>query len=1746
MERVKCDECHKTFGAKKDLVKHIKSFHEKEEHKCELCHKTFNRKDSLRRHQVTCNGRSAKHSILKKPAQSQERFECGECQKTYGLKKHLVRHIKAAHETEEYPCERCLKSFNRKENLKCHQVTCKLKCPRCEEQFIERADLVEHMKLCPLPSCDICKTTFESKTQLRNHGKKHEKKSNKRKATPIPSSSKKRKISAFTCNICTDNFERRQELFQHHIHAHANLDAWTTQYIEPDFEDEKLNDIIRTHASIITLDHVISDTSSTFNFPLLLNTGSETWTGEISSALERVAELNSYEAYKFNFSLGLILMNKETDEYRYYAPGNNSSFFTKPKRVDRPSDWGDIDVSEGELLKYVLHNRENTKWLPIMITNVVINLYYLGVSMGAGQLPDYIRNHHCIVGLETTCHGHKDVFDDGKCAFRALAYHKNKMMDLDGLDQLEQKTEDLYKRWNRGRPTLEAMPEFETTFQVSVDIYTLCEDGGVIPRYLSENKFEEKILLNLHESHLSYISNGPGYLQKYKCSSCHRHFERLSNWKAHRGACATATQFKFPGNHHKLTPTVFERLEEFGIIVPKHEQTYPYFAVFDFESLLAHTSQSQDSDRTKWIRKHEAISVSLCSNLPEWRQPQCFVNPNQKELIDQMMSYLAKISDAAHALALDRWGYVFTELKTLMESYKAKVNEGKEEEAQEETKEEKTEDKKTEDMTEEELERKNKREEEKIKSQEINKAHSETLERLQKLYASFNTYCRQLIVLSFNGSKYDLNLVKQHLIPWLKEDKKHKTTGDEPMNSEVEESANSVDVTTSEGLNEGRQEEEAIAVIKKGSAYSHISNYRFSFLDVMNYLAPGVNYSKFLKAYHVEESKSYFPYEWFDSAEKLDYSELPAYDTFWSELKKKNTLEEMEKKSDDEEEDDAEKKRLQGRKNYEELKEVWKSENMKTFKDFLIYYNNQDVGPFVSAVENMQLFYFEKSIDLFKIAQSAPGIARRWLFETAREARTSFALINRDDEDLYYTLKANLCGGPSIIFTRDAEVGRTYIKEDPTKPCENILGFDANALYLGGIGEDMPCGGYVRWKPHGECKFKATSNLQYEDMFHWMDYLQQSENIKILHRRNHSSEVRIGPYSVDGYDPETKTVYEFYGCYHHGCSECGYDKNDIGKKLRIRTEVREEFLSKQTDLVTNVRSIWSHEFARKMKKKSEDYDADLLAFVKSRQPPFYSTHKYAEISGERLLKAVQDNALFGFLEVDIHVPDHLYAKFEEMPPLFCNTDVKFEDIGEYMQNYAREHNLSRKPRKVLASGMKGEKMLLSSPYLRWLLLNGLVVTKIHQAVEYTPSPCFKEFVDQVSEARRGGDMDPDQAIIADTMKLIGNSAYGSLIMNKEKHQDVAYVQGRGAAQIKFNDPRFRKCTSIGSDLFELEMAKNKIVMDLPIQLGYHILQLAKLRMLEFKYDFMDKFCVPNSFEYIEMDTDSAYMALAGKKLEDIIKPDMMTSYKSSIEGRCDDAPFTTGDGFFPRSCCSTHKAYDKRTPGLFKVEAEGVAMIALCSKTYILKQADDKYKFSCKGVNKNALNSPFKTYKEVLDSGIPHSAVNQGFRARNNTIYTYEQGRAGISFFYCKREVLADGIHTKPLKITLSPWSEEKMDVISTDHPWSMTAKTIKCGEEFITLADVCKSASETDDPQNFIRPYLAQLKLYRPNGRILAPRCKDLIRHDKEFWCNDTYWTTGLSPGASPLRKSLPGQNILGQLLFEVKVAPLIDHDYI
>ena len=174
----------------------------------------------------------------------------------------------------------------------------------------------------------------------------------------------------------------------------------------------------------------------------------------------------------------------------------------------------------------------------------------------------------------------------------------------------------------------------------------------------------------------------------------------------------------------------------------------------------------------------------------------------------------------------------------------------------------------------------------------------------------------------------------------------------------------------------------------------------------------------------------------------------------------------------------------------------------------------------------------------------------------------------------------------------------------------------------------------------------------------------------------------------------------------------------------------------------------------------------------------------------------------------------------------------------------------------------------------------MTVSQIHQVVEFQGQRCFQKFVEEVSDARRQGDIYPDTAIIADTMKVIGNVGYGFLIMSKKKHRFIQYVQGENETCLKINDLRFRNldCLDPKEQYYELEMAKQKITLDLPIQLGYFILQYAKLRMLEFYYDFMYVYVDRGDFEYCEMDTDY----ISGTCLEYLIKPEMKENYLKGL------------------------------------------------------------------------------------------------------------------------------------------------------------------------------------------------------------------------------------------------------------------------
>ena len=56
-------------------------------------------------------------------------------------------------------------------------------------------------------------------------------------------------------------------------------------------------------------------------------------------------------------------------------------------------------------------------------------------------------------------------------------------------------------------------------------------------------------------------------------------------------------------------------------------------------------------------------------------------------------------------------------------------------------------------------------------------------------------------------------------------------------------------------------------------------------------------------------------------------------------------------------------------------------------------------------------------------------------------------------------------------------------------------------------------------------------------------------------------------------------------------------------------------------------------------------------------------------------------------------------------------------------------------------------------------------------------------------------------------------------------------------------------------------------------------------------------------------------------------------------------------------------------------------------------------------------------YRKVLVEFINVTSTNRGFKTIHDSVATYEQTKKGQSYFYPKRIVDADGIHTRPLSL---------------------------------------------------------------------------------------------------------------------------------
>ena len=939
------------------------------------------------------------------------------------------------------------------------------------------------------------------------------------------------------------------------------------------------------------------------------------------------------------------------------------------------------------------------------------------------------------------------TYNDNLCLFRCLALHR-------GCDvrRLETTVVTLYAKYTDipvhdfAGVTIEDVHKVETKFKTNVVIYQLVKtpDGKTVAELVrrSPAQYPETMYVNLYETHFSYIRDMKKFSHSYRCSKCENSMWKRPAWlERHELRCEAGVRHIYNGGVYHPPPSIFERLDDEGVVVTDSLRFYPYRATFDFECYFSDERLPVNSDKLQWSARHVPLSVSVASNVPGHEDAQCYVtNGDSDKVVEEMMVHLTAISDTAYDSLSPSYAEVLADLDARKHAW------DEEEEEEEEAEEEEAE--------EEEAENGNK-----------------TVNPYETLEKQLQTWLHQLPVIGFNSGRYDLNAIKKFFVPLL--------------------------------IHNNTAERAFCFVIKRQNNFMCLSTDKLKFVDICNYLAPGVSYDKYLKAYGCELQKGHFPYEYMDDLHKLEDRVLPPQSAFFSRLKNEGIS------NDD----------------YARCQAVWRDNGMETLREYLIWYNNRDVTPFLDAISKQFAFYRDRDIDMFKDGISVPGLSLLHLFNDLPND-TFFTIFNQTNSDLHKLVKDNIVGGPAIIFHRYHEKDVTKIRGGG-ETCRSIVGYDANALYLWALMQDMPTGWYVRRRE--ENGFRPQQAQPYGQMaVQWIKCESDRTGCTIRHQAN-GREKRIGKLPVDGWCAETRTAYQFHGCFWHGCPKC-YDKNETNpKNNKTMATLLADTKKHTTYLRRHVKVVEMWECDWKEKRKEPD--------VKSFLAP--ARRQKWKMTQQQIITAVVDGTLFGMVECDVRVPSELRAHFAEMQPIFKNATVTLDDIGPFMRQYAEEHDIMSTPRRMLVGSYHGEKILLATPLLRWYLAHGLVVDRVYQIVEYSPKPCFQHFGESVSTARRNGDVDPDKSIIADTMKLLGNSAYGKTVTNIDKHRDVRYSTEVGTSSV-INNKRFCQLDVVTDYAYEITSSKARVTYDLPHHIGFFVYQYAKLRMLQFYYDFVDR------------------------------------------------------------------------------------------------------------------------------------------------------------------------------------------------------------------------------------------------------------------------------------------------------------------
>ena len=321
-----------------------------------------------------------------------------------------------------------------------------------------------------------------------------------------------------------------------------------------------------------------------------------------------------------------------------------------------------------------------------------------------------------------------------------------------------------------------------------------------------------------------------------------------------------------------------------------------------------------------------------------------------------------------------------------------------------------------------------------------------------------------------------------------------------------------------------------------------------------------------------------------------------------------------------------------------------------------------------------------------------------------------------------------------------------------------------------------------------------------------------------------------------------------------------------------------------------------------------------------------------------------------------------------------------------------------KTQKLVCNLRDKKKYVVHISLLKQALNHGLKLKKVHRVIEFNQEAWLKKYIDINTELRKKASNDFEK----DFFKLMNNVVFGKIMENVRKHRDIKLVKTDHKRNKLVSEPNYHTMNLISENLSIIEMKKVKVKMNKSIYLGLSILEISKIIMYEFWYDYRKK-KYGDMVKLCYMDTDSLIMNIKTKEFYKDIAQD--------VEERIDTSNYDVDRPL--------HKGKNKKVIGLMKDELGGgiiTEFVALRPKTYSYMTDEFIEMKKAKGTKKCVIKRMIKSedYKKCLFDNEPMLKSQQRFKSENYEVYTENINRIALSSNDDKRIVTSDRIRSYP------------------------------------------------------------------------------------------------------------------------------------